>query len=134
MTFLAELASEHGGALNYDMMTRLGARVDDVPGLVSWKDLRDFVTNLPADSALFRDMHPEMAGWDTIAQVNTILADMYDSIEGLSHMYASSHVKRTLPRPKRFPRPFSDDDGDEQRMGSGAIPVCEFEDWWNSFD
>lgn len=133
MIALVELIGEHGGALNYDLMTRLGAFIEDVPDFISWRDLMDFVRHLPNDSALFSVLHPDFAGWATTAQTNTILANIYDAIAQLSHMYASVNSKKTIPRPKLYPRPFAHDD-DEQKLGSDAIPMSEFDAWWDSFD
>lgn len=133
MIALVELIKEHGGALNHDLMTRLGAFIEDVPDVVSWRDLMDFIHYLPNDSALFSALHPDIAPWATTAQTNSILANIYDAIAQLSHMYASAHTKKTLPKPKPYPRPFAKDE-DEQRLGSDPIPMSEFDDWWNSFD
>lgn len=134
MIALVKLIDEHGGALNYDLMTRMGASIDDVPTLVGWRDLNDFISYLPSDSALFNEMHPNLGGWGTPLQTNSLLADIYDAINAFAYMYAKSHTKRTIPKPKPYPRPFVTQDNDEQKLGSEPIPVSEFEDWWNSFD
>lgn len=82
--------------------------------------LLSFINYLSKDSALYRAMNPkdEHAEWHTIEKTNAILADIFD-------MYVAAHTKKgrqakTYPRPKK-----------RQAIGSGAIPVSKFWDWWN---
>jgi hypothetical protein len=44
-------------------MTKVGCRLDDLGDGLTWPDLRDFVTHLPQDSALYRAKHPASWWW-----------------------------------------------------------------------
>lgn len=82
--------------------------------------LISFINYLPPDSALYTEMHPddEFGIWNTRAKTNAMIADFIDA-------FVAAHTKKgkkanTYPRPKK-----------KQRIGSGAIPISEFWDWWN---
>lgn len=82
--------------------------------------LVSFTHYLPPESMTYRELHPrdEMGKWSTRVKTNAILADLYDA-------YAMSHAKRGH-KPKPYPRP----NAKTHDIGSGAIPVSEFMDWW----
>ena len=85
--------------------------------------LLSFIGYLPEDSALMREMDPkdETWKWTTTKQTNIILADLFDA-------FSAVHTKKGRA-PYEYPRP-----NKNNRIGSGAIPVCEFWDWWNAQD
>lgn len=130
---LCRLADEHGGALEYDLMTRAAAILDDVPARIPWTALRSFVTHLDASSALSRELYPETAGWQGTERVPMILADLYDLVGQFAYGYAVSHTqkgKRRPSKPEPYPRPGAKK-REPQRIGRGAIPISEFDRWWN---
>lgn len=114
----------HSQALEYDLMTMTGRTLaeygamgaDGILALVS------FVRYLPPESATYREMHPrdEMGKWSTRSKTNAILADIYDA-------YAGAHAKKGR-KPKPYPRP----NQKSREIGSGAIPISEFMDWWRN--
>ena len=130
---LCQLVDEHGGALEYDLMTRAGATLSDVPARVPWTALRSFVTHLGPDSALHAEQNPDGAAWWQPWGQTAVLADIYDAIASFTTGYATANRgKGPKPKPpKPYPRPWKAADRG-RRVGSGAIPASEFDDWWVS--
>ena len=85
--------------------------------------LLSFINNLPPDSALNRELDPndEEGMWYTTAKTNAILADLFD-------VCVAAHAKKGR-KPKEYPRPKR-----HKKIGSDAIPISEFWDWWNAKD
>lgn len=135
MIGLAQLIDEHGRALNYDLMTRVGVSLYDIPGAISWADLRDFVAYLDAGSALVSEVDPEAAGWQGDAKVPMLLAHIADLLAGLSYGYAISHMKKGARKPEApepIPRPgIQQRRRQKQHWGAKGIPISEFADWWD---
>ena len=90
-----------------------------VPGRVA---LVSFVKHLRPDSALRRAQDPrgELPEWATTLKTNAILADLFDA-------YCATHVRKGR-KARPYPRP-----GDKrgQVIGDGAIPIKDFDAWWN---
>ncbi len=128
---LLRLADEHGGALEYDLMTRAGATLDMVPAQISWTALRSFVTHLDQESAVYAELNPEGAAWARCAGVKTLLADLYDLIAAFRWEFcaANTPARKAKPqKPRPYQRPGAKDD--RVRVGSDPIPISEFDDWW----
>ena len=120
---LVRIIREHDRALEYDLMTRTGRTLGEylnmgATGLVA---LISFVENLPIDSALGKSIYPkdEFGEWHRTLKTNAILADIYDVL-------VAANTKKGH-RPKPYPRP----QDNKNIIGSGAIPISEFWDWWN---
>ena len=133
---LAKLVADHGRALNYDLMTRTGSSLYSVPGEFDWADIRDFVSFLDAGSALASEISPENAGWQGTEKVPMLLAHIADLLANFSYGYSVTHMKKTAQKPKPpqpIPRPgVVDKTNETKHFGSGAIPIEEFDEWWNS--
>lgn len=131
---LCQLVDEHGGALEYDLMTRAGMTLDDVPARVTWPALRSFVTHLGPDSALYAEQNPDGAAWWQPWGRAAILADIYDAIAAFATGYATANRGRgPKPKPpKPYPRPWRTAQDNGRQVGRGAVPVSEFDDWWVS--
>ena len=113
-------------------MTLAGRTLDDVGGALPWTAFRSFVSSLGVSSALFRSMYPEQAAWSSAARTNALLADVFDAVQALSYAFACANTGKGKPRPKKpkpYPRPGAK--RDEGRIGDGAIPIRDFESWWN---
>ena len=122
---LVRIIENHDRALEYDLLTRTGRTLDEYMsmGAAGKVALLSFIEYLPEDSALMREMDPkdETWKWATIKQTNIILADLF-------YAFSAVHTKKGRA-PYEYPRP-----NKNNRIGSGAIPVCEFWDWWNAQD
>jgi len=105
-------------------MTRTGRTLDEymgmgVAGVVA---LVSFTRHLPPDSATWLEMHPgdDAWPWATTAKTNAILADLFDAF-----VAANTRPGR---KPKQYPRP----NANRRSIGSGAIRIRDFDEWWNS--
>lgn len=130
---LVDLIDEHGGALEYDLMTRAGATLEDIPARIPWTALRSFATHLDAGSALVSEIRPELAGWQGDMRVPMILADMYDLIAMLRHDFDCANTPKKKGRPRKpapYPRPGANETSVGQRIGKDAIPIKDFDEWW----
>ena len=121
---LAMVVRNHAQALEYECMTRTGRTLGEyvdmgAPGMVA---LVSLVRYLPPESALRREMHPrdEMASWASTTKTNSILADLFDA-------FVAANTRKGR-KAKPYPRP----NARTQNVGSGAIPVRDFMDWWGS--
>lgn len=103
----------------------------DVGGALPWGALLHFVRYLPRTSALSQELVPlsETEHW-IAGDVNAnIIADTFDAI---THGFAALAAKGTGHAPKRikpYPRPWNKPK--TRHIGKGAIPISNFEDWWN---
>lgn len=129
---LLRLADEHGGALEYDLMTRAGATLADIPARVPWTALRSFVTHLRDGSALVAELHPELSAWGTAWGAAAIAADLFDLVAALRYEFALANTpkgRRRPAKPRPYPRPGAKDD--VPRIGRDPIPIKDFDEWWD---
>lgn len=125
MTRLALAVRDHGQALEYDLMTRTGRTLAEYvsQGPDGRIALAAFLCYAPPDSMVYRETHPgdELPEWATRIKTNAILADMYDA-------FAAAHTRKGR-RAKPYQRP-----GDKggRTIGRGAIPIRDFDAWWNA--
>lgn len=58
-----------------------------------------------------------------------MIADLYDLVAAYAVMYARAHSGgRTIKNIPKYPRPWAE--ADSKRIGSGAIPVRDFDTWY----
>ncbi len=112
-------------ALEYDLMTKVGRTLDDVPGVVSYSALASFVAYLGEDSALWRSMHPEYGGWSS---TQAMMADLIDWTQEVARCLIALGGKRPKVL-KPYPRPWVKDSG-ARRIGKDPVTVEEFEEFW----
>lgn len=133
---LAGELAEHGGAIEYDLITRAGMSFDDVPARLSWRALGVFVRHLDASSAYVREVEPERAPWLGTERIPSMLADLFDMVAVLDWHLVCANTPRGKQRPRRpkpYPRPWRAKDGGT-RVGRDPIPVSDFNEWWNGGD
>lgn len=118
---LVQVIRDHDRALEYDLMTRTGRTLSEYmdKGAAGMVALLSFINYLPADSALRSETDPqdEIGEWNTTRKTNIILADLFD-------VFVSANTKKGR-KAKQYPRPKQ-----KKKIGSGAIPISEFWDWW----
>jgi hypothetical protein len=93
-----------------------------VPDVLSWADLRDVVTHQPADSALYRAMHPDAAPWGLSEHLLAVVADAV--IAG--NWMKSRDGQKNRNRPKPIPRPGVEED---RRYGGKAESLDTIREW-----
>ncbi|WNT44408.1 tail assembly chaperone [Microbacterium phage Nicky22] len=111
-------------ALQYDLLVK-GRTLDDLgTEALTWYDLAAFVTHLQRDpsTALAVELHGTT--WSIEAQ---LLATIADTLAVANWQRAG---KKTAPKPKPIPRPW--EKPASSTFGSDAIPIADFDDWWNS--
>ena len=122
---LVQTIDEYGRPLEYDLMTRTGRTLSEYidMGAAGMVALLSFINYLPMDSQLRQTMDPqdEVGEWSTTKKTNMILADLFD-------VFVSANTKKGH-KAKQYPRPKQ-----KRKIGSGAIPISEFWDWWNGGD
>ena len=126
---LVRLNEESGGALDYDCMTQLGVRLRDLPYRFGWDALELLVEHAPMDSAFNRWLHQDEADFATSLRHSAIMADIFDAIQHQSYLIASIYSKQKPREPKRYPRPWGEDDS-EKRIGSAPIALGDFKSWY----
>lgn len=108
------------------------------PDALDWRDIRDVVRYLDASSALVSEMRPDEAGWQGGEKVPMLLAHIADLLAALSYGYVITHIKKGTKKPQppeQIPRPgVAPKKGTDKHLGSGAIPVADFDSWWNDMD
>ena len=112
-------------------MTRTGSTLCDVGGRIPWTALRSFVAHLGADSALVKEITPDVAGWQGTDRVPAMLADLIDAVNSMHWSFLAANTRkgrRRPPHPKPYPRPYAKDEG--PKVGSDPVPVREFKKWW----
>ena len=119
---LVQTIDEYDRPLEYDLMTRTGRTLSEYidMGAAGMVALLSFINYLPMDSQLRQAMDPqdEVGEWSTTKKTNMILADLFD-------VFVSAHTKKGH-KAKQYPRPKQ-----KRKIGSDAIPISEFWDWWN---
>ena len=129
MISLGQFIEAHEKAIESDLM-RVGYELNDIGGSLTWRALDSFIRNLSLNSATMRELNPELARWDTQLQTNTILADIYDMLAALNYNVLCMASKQKPQQPKPYPRPGKNEDEDKKKIGKGALPVAELEDWF----
>lgn len=92
-----------------------------------WGELINFSYHLPYDSATYRALKLDEYRFASGLQSNAILADVYDAIAALAHMFAKVHGGKGA-KPEPYPRPWTS--GNAQKIGSDPIPISEFNQWY----
>lgn len=106
-----------------DLLTTSGFELKDLGHSLSWGALSSFVQNLGPESALARELNPEMYSWNTRLKTNMILADIYDMLAMINANLIAVGSRKKSKRPKPYPRPNKKDNG--EHIGSNAVPVTE---------
>lgn len=119
---LCELLDEHAEAIESDLLDR-GWRLAEVGGRMSWRDLLIMVRRFQGDptTATSRAIHGEH--WKVTDQ---LLASVIDLLQVGNWQRAG---KKSAPKPRPIPRPWEKPKA--RKLGSDAIPISKFNDWWD---
>lgn len=83
----------------------MGVEVKDVGRSISWGALLSFLTHLPPDSALSRELDPESSAWYTTAKTNLILADLFDILATINGNMVAIARRKAARKIDPYPRP-----------------------------
>ena len=108
-------------------MLKYGYSIKDVGHSLSWSALRSFIANISTESALTKEIQPDVYEWSTRLKTNVILADIFDVLAMINANLVAlgSHSRAKTPKP--YPRPKQDDDS---RYGGDAMPISELRDFF----
>ena len=126
---LAKAVLEYRGAIEHDLITKTGHELNDIGRTLSWGALDAFLGHTEPDSALMREINPEVSTWSSTAKTNAILADIYDLLAQLNANLVAHATGRAAKRPKLYPRPAKHDPENERHFGSKGLPPDELRKW-----
>lgn len=106
----------------------MGLRLEDLgTSALSWRDLYVVLRQAPRTSAYARSSLGVDALWGLGEH---LAASILDALNLANWQRGNQGAKSPSPRPKPTPRPGAD--SGDKKFGSGAIPIGEFNDWWES--
>ena len=111
-------------------MTKTRYLIRDLGGALTASALLSFIAYLPPDSALRREINPDVA-WLTDEKVALLLAGIHDQLNWLHYSIAKAnggHPKK----PKPLPRPGVTDNA--QKVGRDPRPIEDFDAWYYGGD
>lgn len=122
----AEL-TEHGEAIEYDLLV-IGRSLEDLgTDRLSWRDLWIVLTQAPRTSAYARSRLGEAALWGLAEH---LIASVLDAVNAGNWQRGNQGRQVPTPRPRPVSRPGVQDD--TQTFGSDPIKISEFNAWWES--
>lgn len=127
---LANAIKEHREAIEHDLLTYTGYQLSDLGGALDWSAMRSFMHNLPIDSALGQELHPEYAPWATRTKTNEILADIFDQLAQINANLVAIGSGEAAKQPKPYPRPKQKHPENERHFGRGALPPDKLREWF----
>jgi hypothetical protein len=130
MIGLAKHILEHREAIQYDLLKETGHEFGDIGRTLSWDALDSFLRNVGLDSALARELKPEMSAWATPLKTNSILADIADELAQINANLVALGSHKPAKKVKPYPRPWKLDPSDGKKIGSGGLPPAELRKWF----
>ena len=86
-------------------MTKTGNSLQDVGRRLNWSALYSLIKNTTPDSALMRELNPDLYSWVQPAKTNALLADIYDILNAINANLCAKGTGKRAKRPKPYPRP-----------------------------
>lgn len=126
---LAKAVTQYRGAINYDLLRQTGHEIRDIGTTISWQALNDFISHSGPDSAIMRELNPDLAEWSNTLKTNTILADIWDQLAQINANLVAMATRKPARKPKQYPRPGKKDQDDTKHYGSGALPKNDLREW-----
>lgn len=111
-------------------MSICGHGIEDLGESLSWSKAKHILKTLSIDSALARDLDPDLGSWNSILKTNYLLADVVDLLQAIHYaLVCIGGGKATKPRPIDRPGKASSDDGTTKHYGKGAMPAKDLYNW-----
>lgn len=119
---------DHREAIESDLINT-GYTLDDVGHSLSWDALKSFLTYAKPESALYREISPEMSEWASRIKTNYILADIFDQLSVANAMLRTLVTHKRSKPPEPYKRPGAKNKK-SKRMGSKPLgSVAEMREW-----
>ena len=123
--------TEHGEAVEYDLLTKTGHELRDVGDTLSWGALASFILQRSASSALSRELDEDGALWATNLKTNIILADIFDMLAQINANVVAIGERKQAKAVPKYPRPgMSNTDENTKHLGRGALPGDKLRAWF----
>lgn len=122
---MLSLPDEQWAAIEHDLAAA-GWTLEDVPHRLPWMSLFAFVLHLPRESAYRRLINPDGYTWSA---TNHLIAELGYRLDVLIWQ-STKDGNAGRNQPQRWERPGVTNNR-KNTYGSGAIPVTEWDDWWN---
>lgn len=119
---------EHREAVESDLM-QTGYTLDDVGASLSWDALKSFLTYARPDSALFRQINPELADWSVTLKTNVILADIYDQLAATNALLRTIITHKRAKPPEPYKRPGAKKTRTQQMGKAPLADITEMREW-----
>ena len=137
--------AQHGEALDFDLLTQTGCSLGDLYATLDGREasltlhaLLSFVRYAPPRSQIHvarGTLTEEERQWSDQDGLSMLLAQLSDQLAGLSYMYETANSKNSaaIKKPEPIERPgVKKSKNKERHFGSGAIPIRDFDEWWNT--
>ena len=116
--------------MDYDLLSATGHGLRDIGGALGWDSVRAVVSYPRPDSALMREVSPEVWSWSSATKTNTILADIWDMLAQINANLVAIGSRKPARKIRPYPRPKQKGPEDETKIGSGALPPEDLAAWF----
>jgi hypothetical protein len=89
------------------LISSAGIEIGDIGGSLSWGAFGSFIKHSSTDSALFRELHPEVEDWGTRLRSNIILADIFDVLAQINSNLIAGFSQKKSKKPEKYTRPWA---------------------------
>ena len=115
-----------------DLLIKTGHQIEDIGRTLSWGAFGAFLKKEEADSALFKELNPEIAAWSGTMKTNAILADIFDVLTSINANLVAIGSGKHAKKPKPYPRPWKTAPDEEKHFGKDALPPEELREWYTA--
>ena len=128
---LLNLPRETWEAIEADLFVR-GFLISDVPGLVSWRVVKNMVRYAQRGSAVFQETTGEAGQWSAHEHLLAAIYDVLNAANWQRQGDESAKRPEPLPRPGVTPQDKTDNDKTEHYGSKAdAISVDDWANFWN---
>lgn len=111
------------------MLKETGKELNDIGRSLSWDALDSFLQYSSPDSAIVREMNPELSEWSSATKTNAILADIFDALMLINANIVAQGSGKPAKKPKPYPRPGGKKPDQERHFGAKPLPQRELHRW-----
>lgn len=118
-------------AIESDLLRETGYDLEDIGRSLSWGALDSFLRHAGPDSALMRELNPDLTTWSSQTKTNVILADIFDMLAMINANLMAIGSGKPAKKPKPYPRPNKHNNPENERhFGSGALKPADLRKWF----